>query len=68
MLFEPEKAFVGPRQRVVKGRFIAQTHSMFAILVNEQLKRHVVFPERFSKEHAVFHRGDLVGKGCPEEA
>lgn len=42
--FQPEQTIMRPRVRVGKGGFVRESHAVPALLVNVQIKRHMVFP------------------------
>ena len=54
--------------RMGERRFVLQPHAVAAFLVDVQVERHMIFPQRFREHQAVFHRDGLVLVGAPDEA
>ena len=67
LLFQPEQTVARPRMRIRKWGFVFQSHAMPAFLVDVQVKRHVIFPQRLGEQQAVFHRHGFILERGPEE-
>jgi len=66
---QPEQAVARPRMRMrERRRPVAQAHAVSAFLVDVQIKRHMIFPQRRREHHAVFHRHGFVLECLPDEA
>ena len=48
-------------------RFVGQTHAVSAFLIDVQIKRHMIFPQRGGEHHRIFHRHDIVLERRPDE-
>ena len=64
---EPEETVIGPGMRIIKRWFVLQAHPVSTSFVNVQIKRHMIFSQRFGKHQAVFHRNDGVLESRPDK-
>lgn len=53
--------------RMCERRFVGQAHAMFALLVDMQIKRHMVFPQSLGEQQAVLHGNGFVLKRRPNK-
>jgi hypothetical protein len=53
--------------RLRERRLVVQSQTVPAFLVNVQIKRHMIFPQRLGEQHRVLHWHDIILKRRPEK-
>src|SRR5690348_5460278 len=67
LLPQPEQTVVCPGMRMRERRLVGESQAVPALLIDVQVKGHMIFSQGFRKHQAVFHGYGLVLVGAPEE-